>query len=807
MANKVTKEFIKNEITQRLDARLGSGADAATNEQYYRAAAELVVHIITQKRADFNARCLEAKTNAKSVNYLCMEFLMGRSLKNSLFSLGIEGEFAAALSDMGVTADEVFDCEPDAGLGNGGLGRLAACYLDSLAALGYNATGYSILYEYGIFRQKLVEGWQTELPDNWLPGGEVWLQARPDEAVEVRFDGQVNDYWDENGFHVINHVGYTAVSALPYDMMVAGDGGVATLRLWSARQKQFDMDSFNSGDFLSALQQNSMAEVISKVLYPADNHLEGKSLRLRQQYFLVAASVQDIVRKHVTAKHPIASLPDRAAIHINDTHPALAIPELMRILMDECGYGWEVAASITGRTVAYTNHTVMSEALETWPVELFKQRLPRIYQIVREIATRQENALRAEGVPATRIARMAVIHQGQIRMANLCCAVCHSVNGVSRLHTDILRRDVFSDFYSYSPEKFRSVTNGITFRRWLCQSNPRLSSLCDELIGDGYKKDAAQLAALSAFSRDTSVLERILAVKHQNKTDFSNVLARQGIRPPDPSSVFDVQVKRLHEYKRQLLNALHILSRYMDIKDGSAPSGRPQTFIFGAKAAPGYYMAKEIIRLISHISSLIEADPAVKDLIRVVFLEDYRVTVAEKLMPAADISEQISLAGTEASGTGNMKLMLNGAVTLGTMDGATVEIYDAVGADNIFIFGMDAQTAAARRPEYRPAALYESNAEIKRLIDTLKRGICGRSFTEIADNLCNTDQYMVLAELAAYKEAQARMRTVYDDRMRFGAMSLENTAKAGIFSSDRAIAQYAAEIWGAAPVFRDGGQK
>lgn len=797
---KLTKNEVINEIRRRLDTEYGVNPENATDDQYYRAAAAYLNDIIAQTRAEFNDKC--GKQGVKRINYLCMEFLLGRSLKNSLYNLGLTGVFDAALSELGVKLSAIYECEPDAGLGNGGLGRLAACFMDSMASLGYAATGYSILYEYGIFRQKLVDGWQTELPDDWLPGGEVWLTPRPDEQVEVRFDGTVNDYWDEQGYRHQNYTGYHSVLAVPHDLMMVGNGGkgVAVLRLWSAVAKGFDMKAFNNGDFMSAMQQSGMAEVISKVLYPSDNLPEGKSLRLRQQYFLVSASLQDIVKKHISERHPVDALPEKAAIHINDTHPALAIPELMRILMDDCGYGWDTAMSITERTVAYTNHTVMGEALETWPEDLFRQRLPRMHQIVTEINRRYCAKLWAEKPDFDRVSRMAIISHGQVRMANLCCAVCHSVNGVSKLHTAILRDSLFKDFYQDHPERFRNVTNGIAYRRWLCQANPRLTGLISDLIGDGFKTDAHRLTDLAPYARDEGVLKRLYDIKRANKLDFSNLAAKSGLRPLNPDSIFDVQVKRLHEYKRQHMNALHVLSRYIWIKEHPNEDVTPQTFLFGAKAAPGYQTAKEIICLISAISRLCEFDPAVRDKLRVVFLEDYRVTMAEALMPAADVSEQISLAGTEASGTGNMKLMLNGAVTIGTMDGANVEIYQAVGAENILIFGMNAEEAAAKRTDYNPAELVKNDPELRALTDILKKGICDCTFSNLYDNLVNRDPYMVLADFAAYKEAQARMRAVYDDRMRFMRMSLMNIAKAGRFSSDRSIERYAADIWGAKPI-------
>lgn len=798
--SKLTVKEVSAEIEKRLTNEYGVTAEAATDEQFYRASASFITDIISQVKTEFNEKCAAARI--KRVNYLSMEFLPGRSLRNSLFNLGLTEVFEEALSSLGVKLSSLCELEPDAALGNGGLGRLAACFLDTMASKGYLATGYSILYEFGIFRQKLEDGWQTELPDSWLPGGAVWLTPRPDEKTEVHFGGRVDDYWDSDGYHRVNHTGYYTVNAVPVDLMMAGYGGkgAAVLRLWKAQAADFDMLKFSSGDFYTAIRESTAAEVISKALYPYDNNAEGKSLRLRQQYFLVSASVQDIIRKHTSEGYSISRLPEQNAIHINDTHPALAVPELMRVLMDECGYGWDTAWDITRRTVSYTNHTVMNEALERWPESLFAEKIPRIRQIVAEIDRRYRAELAAEGAGSDMIERMAVIGGGQIRMANLCCAASHCVNGVSKLHTGILRDRLFADLNALHPEKLRNVTNGITYRRWLCQADPGLSSLISELIGDGFRTDAGRLEGLRAFAGDAGVLERLGRIKRENKVSFSNFASAAGAAPLDPDSIFDVQIKRLHEYKRQHLNALHILSRYLYLKDHPGEDCRPQTFIFGAKAAPGYFMAKQIISLVCAISKLIDSDPAVRGRLRVLFVEDYRVTAAEALMPAAEISEQISLAGTEASGTGNMKLMLNGAVTLGTMDGANIEICEAVGPENMIIFGMNAREAELRRPGYRPQQLLGEDPELAGLVKMLRTGICGKRFTEIADSLERADHYMALADFASYKDAQARMRAAYADRTRFLRMSLLNTAASGRFSSDRAVREYAENIWNAEPL-------
>ena len=636
------------------------------------------------KKKQFNRKVKASK--AKRVYYLCMEFLVGRSLKTNLYNLGIVESYQKALKGYGFSLDDLYEQEPDAGLGNGGLGRLAACFMDSLASLQYPATGFSIRYEFGLFKQKMVDGWQTEVPDVWLPGGEVWLIPRSDRIKTVKFDGWVSEHFEEGHMRVEYH-DYNEVEAVPYDLLISGGDseGISTLRLWRARSStQFDMKSFSEGDYLKALQASHEAELISKVLYPSDDHSQGKSLRLRQQYFLVSASIQDILADHLKRYHDLHTLSQYAIIHINDTHPALCIPELMRILMDDYCFGWDEAWQLVTNTVAYTNHTVMAEALEVWDETMIAQELPRIYQIIKEINQRYSRML-WEKYPGdwNKINRMAVIANHQIRMANLSVIGSFSVNGVSALHSDIIKRTLFNDYYQLTPEKFTNVTNGIAHRRWLNQSNPLLAKLLDETIGHGYYHDASELKKFRAYENDLEVLKRLKEIKYQNKVAFADyVFQKQGIKI-DPETRFDVQVKRLHEYKRQLLNVLKIISLYNQWKENPDLNMTPQTFIFGAKAAPGYYVAKEIIQLINYLSKEIDLHPEIRRKLNVVFLEDYNVTLAEKLMPASEISQQISLAGKEASGTGNMKFMINGAVTIGTMDGANVEICDAVGDDNI----------------------------------------------------------------------------------------------------------------------------
>ena len=620
---------------------------------------------------------------------------------------------------------------------------------------------------------------------------------REDKTVEVKFEGKVEDSWD-NDFHQVELVGCKTVKAVPYDMMVPGkDGrGVAVLRLWSAKVDGIDMAMFNQGDYMRAMEEKAMAEVISKVLYPADNHPEGKSLRLRQQYFLVSASIQDIVARHLRDYTTLENFAEKNAIHINDTHPTLAIPELMRILLDECGYGWDDAYSVVEQVCAYTNHTVMAEALECWSEELFSRLLPRIYQIVKEIDKRFRSKIWELTGDSAKVERMAIISNGVVRMANLCVAVCHKVNGVSALHSEILKNSVFKDFYTLEPDKFTNVTNGIAHRRWLCQANPRLSSYITSLIGDGFVYDGDELLKLRKYKDDAAVLSDLRKIKTANKEDFAALVkSRTGITL-DPTSIFDVQVKRLHEYKRQHLNAFNILAKYLEIKANPNGNYTPHTYIFGAKAASGYFMAKKIIEFICALSKLIDNDPDVNDLMKVVYMEDYNVTMAEALMPAADISEQISLAGTEASGTGNMKLMLNGAITLGTMDGANVEIHDAVGKDNILIFGMTTpEVNDLKRSGYVPQNYYNNNAEIHEIIEFINKGIGGKTFGEIGGTIVYHDPYMVLADFADYRRMQKRAEEIWHDTARWDKMSLMNISGAGRFAADRAINEYAENIW------------
>lgn len=795
MTSPFTKEELKRQLNGILEFDFRTDAQNATITQVYRALSSVVVNHLKAKRHDFMHDC--NSKGRKQIYYLSMEFLMGRSLKTNLYNLGMQDVAEEALKDMGIKIDSVYDEEPDAGLGNGGLGRLAACYMDGLATCAYPATGYSIRYEYGIFKQKIVDGWQTELPDDWLPGGGAWLVPVPDQSIEVHFDGQVNEYWEDN-YHHLEHVNYTTVNAVPYDMYVSGydSKGVSKLRLWSAESMSFDMSSFNTGDYAKAMGANNIAHAISKVLYPNDNHLEGKALRLRQQYFMCAASVGDIVMRHMNVYGTLENLHEKIAIHINDTHPTLAIPELMRILLDDCGYGWEQAWHIVTNTFAYTNHTVMAEALEKWDQSLVQKILPRIYSIICEINRRYCEELYNRTQDGDKVSKMSIIQDGKIHMAYLCCAASHSVNGVSKLHSQIIKDDVFRNQYLDRPSQFKNVTNGIAYRRWLLQSNKGLTDLLSECIGEGFKKDASELIKFQVFANDKNVLEQLGKIKKQNKQAFADYVEKTTGTKLNVDSIFDVQVKRLHEYKRQQLNAMNIIADYNYLLQNPDADFVPKTYIFASKAAPGYYIAKQIIKMIWCIGEEIKHNPKISDKLSVVFLEDYRVTLSEILMPAAEVSEQISLAGTEASGTGNMKLMLNGALTLGTYDGANVEIHEAVGTDNIFIFGMRTpEVNEMRMKGYRPEDYINNSSVIRDVMNRMYNGINGATFEEVANSIRNKDFYMALADFDSYRGTQRYISEVYKNRLDWNKKSLFNIAGAGRFSADRAVTDYARDIW------------
>ena len=798
---KYTKREFEKLLKDKLMSECNVTIDAASADQIYRCLAMITRQIMSDRQKQFQSKVLgEGK---KQVYYLCMESLMGRSLRTSLFNLGLNEVAESVLADADVKIDTIYEQEPDAGLGNGGLGRLAACYLDGMATDGIPGTGYSILYEYGIFKQKIVDGWQQETADNWLPGGQVWIKSHPDQAQEIRFDGQAIETW-EGGFHHVKYENYNSVIAVPNDMYVAGYGsnGVSKLRLWQAKAPSFDMSSFNAGNYNTAISQSASAELISKILYPNDNHTEGKILRLRQQYFFSAASIADILQNHLNQYGTLDNLADKVAIQLNDTHPTVAIPEMMRILLDECSYEWDAAFDICRKVFAYTNHTVMSEALEKWNADIFRNTLPRIWQIVCEMDRRCRADL-AKAFPGDqgKIDYMAIIGDNQVRTANICAYTCHAINGVSKLHSEIIKDSVFHDYFLYKPQAFKNVTNGIAYRRWLLCSNPGLTHLLEETIGDGFKTDASELKKLEKFVDDKTVQAAAAKVKRENKANFANYLQKATGQVIDPDSIFDCQVKRMHEYKRQHLNALNIAAEYLYLKNNPNAEFTPKTYIFGAKAAPGYYMAKQMIRMICKLGKLIDEDPAVRGKLRIVYLEDYCVSLSERLMPASEVSEQISLAGTEASGTGNMKFMLNGAITLGTLDGANVEIADAAGHENEIIFGMlTPEVNALKGMGYHPNAFISGDNTAMAVLDFLEKGWNGENFSEVTSNLRNSDPYMVMADFKDYRRAQHDLQELYRDKQKWNHMSLKNISNAGIFSADRSIMDYARDIWGATPV-------
>ena len=801
--NNFTCKEAKEAIKGKLSRFFGVTEKEATKSQLYKAVVMVVRDILLEKRNAYNATVRKQK--AKKVYYLCMEFLLGRSLKNNVYNLGIEDAVNGALKSYKTDLEELYECEPDAGLGNGGLGRLAACYMDGLATQNYPTMGFSIRYEYGLFKQKIVDGWQMELPDEWLPGGEVWLTQRADKAFRVKFDGRIVENWTESGVKV-EHVDALEVEAFPYDMMISGKDSeaVSVLRLWIAKStKSIDMNSFSQGDYMRSLKENNEAELLSKVLYPSDNHFEGKSLRLKQQYLLVSASLQNILSDHYKLYGTFDNLDKKVAIHINDTHPALCVPELMRILMDDYSYSWEKAWSLTVNTIAYTNHTVMQEALEVWSEDLIERRLPRIYAIIKEINQRFCTDL-WNFCPGDwdRIDRMSIISHGRVKMANLSVIGSHKVNGVSKLHSDIIKDSIFKDFAQITPSKFTNVTNGIAHRRWLCQSNKELTSLITDLIGDGFIYDGAKLAEFKKFENDEQVLKHLNEIKLIKKKQLAEAVYKRDKIEINPETLFDVQAKRMHEYKRQLLNVLYIINLYEDLLENPDLEVQPKTFIFGAKAAPGYYMAKQIIKLIYHLAKDVNENPdkRIREKLKIVYLEDYSVSIAERLMPSAEISEQISLAGKEASGTGNMKFMINGALTIGTMDGANVEMYESVGDENIYIFGLRAnEVEDLWRRGYDACLYYNNNVKIMRVVDALRRGFAGETFENFANYLTTNvpvaDPYMCLADFCSYLETKERIDRDYQNKMLWAKKSLNNIAGSGIFACDRAIKEYAENIW------------
>ena len=799
---KLTEQKALQLLEDDLIKYVGINTKDAGAEDIYKALASICHDILLEKREKYHARVVKAP--AKRMHYLCMEFLLGRCLKNTLFNLGLDKVFKSALKKINVNIDDIYEVESDPGLGNGGLGRLAACFLDSLATNGYPSMGHSILYEYGLFKQKIVDGEQIELIDAWRHTGDIWLQKRPEKTVIVKFGGTVTEN-NVNGKIIPEYHNYTEVQAIPYDMIISGydSKGVSILRLWEAKSvNAFDLNSFSQGAYVEAVAKASQIEMISKVLYPADDHNEGKILRLEQQYFLVSAALQNIIATHLHRYKKLSTLDDLVVIHINDTHPALCIPELMRILMDEYGKSWDDSWKMVNKMINYTNHTVLMEALEKWDENLFRTTLPRIYQIVKEINRRFTKDLldnHQEEFDLNTIEKMTIISQNQVRMANLSVVGCNKVNGVSALHSDIIRTQLFKDFAKLYPNKFTNVTNGIAHRRWLCQSNPRLTHLIDENIGNSYYYEPKHLERLLKYVDDKELQKKIAKVKFENKKDFAEYLFKtQGVEV-NPNARFDVHIKRIHEYKRQLLNVLKIIHLYAEIIENPEKPVTPQVFFFGGKSASKYYMAKRIIKLICKLAKDIDNNPLCKDKIKVVFLENYCVSLAEKVIPASDISEQISLAGKEASGTGNMKFMINGALTLGTFDGANVEMTECVGDDNIFIFGLTADKVdEAWKIGYTPKDIVAKNPKLQRVIAMLKEGFDKEKFDDIANYLTDgsrPDPYMCLIDFDSYIKEHEYMDKVYSEPEKWNRMVLFNIAKSGYFASDRSIDDYAKNIW------------
>ena len=807
--DKITKQELRERIEAKLITRGVFDPSSATDEQLYNATVLVLKDIMIDYRNDFKKRI--KAVNGKKVCYLCMEFLVGRALRNDAVNLGVYDELCSILSDFGSSFEKVFACEVDPGLGNGGLGRLAACFMDSLTAQDYAANGYSLLYENGLFKQKIVEGEQVELSDEWLASGGVWLVPHPERSLIIRLGGKIEERAERGELKFINY-DYDEVKAVPYDLLIPGTttNAVNTIRLWRARpvQSNFSAEATTQSNYImNNIMNNNNAEQITKQLYPPDNYDEGKLLRLTQQYFLVSASLQSIISDYFAEHGSLAGFEDKISIHINDTHPALSIPELMRILMDVYSYSWDDAWSIVVKTISYTNHTVLPEALECWRVDLFAMKLPRIFMIVNEI-NRRFTADLWNLYPGDwdRISRMAIVAYNQVRMANLSVVGSHTVNGVSALHSDILKKTIFHDFYKMTPWKFTNVTNGVFHRRWLNTANSALSTMLDDLIGSEFREDASHLIELAKYKDDAGVLSKIADIKRHNKEVFAHYAFGKTGRRLDADSIFDVQIKRMHEYKRQLLNVLKIIALYNEILDNPNADIPKQTFIFGCKAAPGYVMAKKIIKLIWFLSKELESNPLTRDRLKIVFMEEYNVSLAEVLIPSADISEQISLAGKEASGTGCMKLMMNGAITLGTLDGANVEIVEAVGRENAYIFGLNThEVEELWRNGYNSRDYYHSSPILKGVIDRLYRPIGGQDFSHIADYLINAaygvaDPFMCLADFESYMHAHKTATNDYGDKQEWAKKSLMNTATSGVFASDNSIRKYANEIWHITPI-------
>ena len=803
------KEAFKKSVKDNVKFLYRKTIEEATQEQIFQAVSYTVKDVIidnwlaTQKAYD--------EQDPKIVYYMSMEFLMGRALGNNLINLCAYGEVKEALEELGFDLNCIEDQEPDPALGNGGLGRLAACFLDSLATLNYAAYGCGIRYHYGMFKQKIQNGYQIEVPDNWLKNGYPFELRRPEYAKEVHFGGYVRvEYDPEKGGNKFIHEGYQAVKAIPYDMPITGydNDVVNTLRIWDAEPiVDFELDSFDKGDYKKAVEQENLARNIVEVLYPNDNHYAGKELRLKQQYFFVSASLQAAIAKYKKKHDDIKKLYEKVTFQMNDTHPTVAVAELMRILMDEEGLGWDEAWEVTRKSVAYTNHTIMSEALEKWPIELFSRLLPRVYQIIEEINRRFILEIQAK-YPGNyeKIKKMAIIYDGQVKMAHLAIAAGYSVNGVARLHTEILKNQELKDFYEMMPEKFNNKTNGITQRRFLLHANPLLADWITEHIGPDWVTDLPQLKKLAVYADDEKALQEFMNIKFKNKERLAKYILEHNGVEVDPHSIFDVQVKRLHEYKRQLLNILHVIYLYNQIKMHPEMEFYPRTFIFGAKASAGYATAKKIIKLINSVADVVNNDASINGKIKVVFIENYRVSNAEWIFAAADVSEQISTASKEASGTGNMKFMLNGAPTLGTMDGANVEIVEEVGAENAFIFGLSSDEVInyENNGGYDPNVIYNTDEEIRQVLMQLINGTFSSDtelFRDLYDSLLNTkntdraDRYFILADFRSYADAQKRVEAAYRDEKGWAKKALLNTACSGKFTSDRTIQEYVDDIW------------
>ena len=808
MEQSFSKETIKNAVVECLRNLFRKTVETATDVELYEACIYALRTVFTEKWIKTHDEYKEK--DVKMVYYLSMEFLMGRFFGNGVINLQMYGTIREALAELGIDYNLIENTEPDPGLGNGGLGRLAACFLDSLSTMEYPAYGCGIRYRYGIFEQKIENGFQVEKPDGWLESGDFWSIKRTEYEVEVKFGGDVRIEAKEDGEYKFIQENYSSVIAVPYDYPVIGYGNntVNTLRLWEARPKNmFDLQSFNEGNYAKAVEEANIARTITEVLYPADEHIQGKELRLRQQYFFISATVQRVIARFKTNHTDFKELPDKVAFQLNDTHPSIAVAELMRVLVDENDVPWDDAWDITTKVCAYTNHTIMSEALEKWPVELFSRLLPRIYMIVEEINRRFCISLvQKYGNNPGIVHDMSIISDGQIKMAYLAIVGSHSVNGVAKLHTEILKNQELKNFYDFYPDKFNNKTNGITQRRWLLHANKKLSELITENIGDGWITNLDELNKLIPLADNQEFRDKFIEIKKHNKKELADYILKTNGIEINPDSIYDIQVKRLHEYKRQLLNVFHIINLYFMLKDNPDMDIVPRTFIFGAKAAAGYKIAKDIIKLINSVADVVNNDPDIKGKIKVVFMANYCVTLAEKLIPAADISEQISTAGKEASGTGNMKFMLNGALTVGTMDGANVEIYEEVGKDNIFIFGLSAQETARMYADhsYNPWTVYEYDNRIKRIMNSLVDGTFAPEYPDIFRDIYNSiigrDEYFVLEDFASYVDIQEKVSQAYKDKDNWAKMAVINTAKSGKFSSDRTIREYASEIWNIKPL-------